>query len=419
MKKIPPVDLTRQYKQIKEEADLAVLNILNSGRYIGGEAVATFEREFAKYIGASQCVSCNSGTDALWLALKALNIGEGDEIITTPFSFFATAEIVTRIGAKPIFVDIDLDTFNLDLTQIEQAITPRTKAIIPVHLFGQPVDMSELMAIARTHNLYVIEDCAQATGAAWGQARVGSIGHVGCFSFFPTKNLGACGDGGAATTNDPAIAEQMRILKEHGSPARYRHDFVGINSRLDAVQAVILTIKLRYLDYWNQQRQRAAGYYRELLEPIKALKLPQEISGGNSVWNQYTICITEMRCDPQRLPPQSLAKQDDGAKHRSPKGARQRRFGSPHVRASRKRSPSNRRELIKDKLSDKGIISMIYYPIPLHLQPVYQNLGYRQGQLPAVEQAAREVLSLPMFPGISEAEQERVAYTLKDSLLEI
>ena len=394
MKKIPPVDLTRQYKQIKEEADLAVLNILNSGRYIGGEAVATFEREFAEYIGASQCVSCNSGTDALWLALKALNIGEGDEIITTPFSFFATAEIVTRIGAKPIFVDIDPDTFNLDLTQIEQAITPRTKAIIPVHLFGQPVDMSELMASARTHNLYVIEDCAQATGAAWGQARVGSIGHVGCFSFFPTKNLGACGDGGAATTNDPAIAEQMRILKEHGSPARYRHDFVGINSRLDAVQAVILTIKLRYLDYWNQQRQRAAGYYRELLEPIKALKLPQEISGGNSVWNQYTICITEMRCDPA-----------------SPKGARER--------ASRKRSPSNRRELIKDKLSDKGIISMIYYPIPLHLQPVYQNLGYRQGQLPAVEQAAREVLSLPMFPGISEAEQERVAYALKDSLLEI
>ena len=375
MKKIPPVDLTRQYKQIQEEADLAVLNILNSGRYIGGEAIATFEREFAEYIGVSQCVSCNSGTDALWLALKALEIGEKDEIITTPFSFFATAEVITRAGAKPIFVDIDPDTFNLDLTQIEQAITPRTKAIIPVHLFGQPVDMSELMAIARTHNLYVIEDCAQATGAAWGQARVGGIGHVGCFSFFPTKNLGACGDGGAATTNDPAIAEKMRILKEHGSPERYRHDLIGINSRLDAVQAVILTIKLRYLDYWNEQRQRAAGYYQELLEPIDALKLPKEISGGNSVWNQYTICIT------------------------------------PYI--TPKRSPSNRRELVKNHLSDEGIVSMIYYPIPLHLQPVYQNLGDRR-QLPAVEQAAREVLSLPMFPGMSEAEQERVAYTLKD-----
>ena len=377
MKKIPPVDLTRQYKQIQEEADLAVLNILNSGRYIGGEAIATFEREFAEYIGVSQCVSCNSGTDALWLALKALEIGEQDEIITTPFSFFATAEVITRAGAKPIFVDIDPDTFNLDLTQIEQAITPRTKAIIPVHLFGQPVDMTELMAIARSHNLYVIEDCAQATGAAWGQARVGSIGHVGCFSFFPTKNLGACGDGGAATTNDPAIAKKMRILKEHGSPERYRHDFIGINSRLDAVQAVILTIKLRYLDYWNEQRQQAAGYYRELLQAVDALKLPQDISGGNSVWNQYTICITQERSHSE-----------------------------------------NRRELIKNHLSDKGIISMIYYPIPLHLQPVYQK-GDRLGQLPAVEQAAREVLSLPMFPGISEAEQERVAYTLKDSLLEI
>lgn len=377
MKKIPPVDLTRQYKQIQQEADSVVLNLLNSGRYIGGEAIATFEREFAEYIGAGQCVSCNSGTDALWLALKALEIGEQDEIITTSFSFFATAEVITRAGAKPIFVDIDPDTFNLDLTQIEQAITPRTKAIIPVHLFGQPVDMTELMAIARTHSLYVIEDCAQATGAAWGQARVGSIGHVGCFSFFPTKNLGACGDGGAATTNDPAIAKKMRILKEHGSPERYRHDFIGINSRLDAVQAVILTIKLRYLDYWNEQRQRAAAYYRELLQPIDALKLPKEISGGNSVWNQYTICIT-----PKRL------------------------------------HSGNIRELVKDKLSDKGIISMIYYPIPLHLQPVYQK-GDRFGQLPAVEQAAREVLSLPMFPGISEAEQERVAYTLKDCLLEI
>ena len=377
MKKIPPVDLTRQYKQIQEEADLAVLNILNSGRYIGGEAIATFEREFAEYIGVSQCVSCNSGTDALWLALKALEIGDRDEIITTAFSFFATAEVITRAGAKPIFVDIDPDTFNLDLTQIEQAITPRTKAIIPVHLFGQPVDMTELMAIARSHNLYVIEDCAQATGAAWGQARVGSIGHVGCFSFFPTKNLGACGDGGAATTNDPAIAKKMRILKEHGSLERYRHDFIGINSRLDAVQAVILTIKLPYLDYWNEQRQQAAGYYRELLQAVDALKLPQDISGGNSVWNQYTICITQERSHSE-----------------------------------------NRRELIKNHLSDKGIISMIYYPIPLHLQPVYQK-GDRLGQLPAVEQAAREVLSLPMFPGISEAEQERVAYTLKDSLLEI
>jgi len=378
VKQIPPVDLTRQYQLIKEEANLAVLDILSSGRYVGGEAVATFEQEFANYVGVSQCVSCNSGTDALFLALKALNIGAGDEVITTAFSFFATAEVISRVGAKPIFIDIDFNTFNLNVAQIEQAITPRTRAIMPVHIFGQPVDMTKLMAIAKAHNLYVIEDCAQAAGATWGEDKIGSIGHVGCFSFFPTKNLGACGDGGAITTNDPAIAKQMRILKEHGSPERYRHDFIGINSRIDAIQAVILTVKLPYLDYWNEQRRRAAQYYQELLHSIPQLKLPQALVGGSSVWNQYTVCITDKK--------------------------------SPTIET---------RELIKNKLQDKGIISMIYYPIPLHLQPVYQDLGYQKGQLPLVEQAAQEVLSLPMFPGISETEQERVAYGVKDCLVEV
>ncbi len=333
MNKIPPVDLTRQYKLIKEEVNSAVLDILNSGHYIGGETIANFEQQFADYIGVAQCVSCNSGTDALWLALTALNIGEGDEVITTPFSFFATAEVVSRVGAKPIFIDIDPDTFNFNLAQIEQAITPQTKAIIPVHLFGQPVNMTELMAIANKHNLLVIEDCAQATGAAWGQNKIGSIGHVGCFSFFPTKNLGACGDGGAITTNDRAIAKQVRILKEHGSPSRYRHDFIGINSRIDAVQAVILTVKLRYLNHWNEQRQRAAEYYQELLQSISCLKLPQALPGGESVWNQYTICLTEL-----------------------PSANQQKHHFSP------------RRELIKENLQEKGVISMIYYPIPLHLK---------------------------------------------------
>ncbi len=384
MNKIPPVDLTRQYKLIQEEANSAVLDILNSGHYIGGEAIANFEQEFADYIGVTQCVSCNSGTDALFLALKALNIGEADEVITTAFSFFATAEVVSRVGAKPIFVDIDPHTFNLNLAQIEQAITPHTKAIIPVHLFGQPVNMTALMAIAKKHNLYVIEDCAQATGAAWGQNKIGSIGHVGCFSFFPTKNLGACGDGGAITTNDLAIAKQARILKEHGSPSRYRHDFIGINSRIDAIQAVILTVKLRYLDYWNEQRQKAADYYHQLLQPISCLKLPQALPGGNSVWNQYTICLAE-HCSTNRSNGDITA----------------------------------RRERIKQNLQQKGVISMIYYPIPLHLQPVYQNLGYQKGQLPAVEQAAQQVLSLPMFPGILPVEQEQVAYALKDCLLEV
>lgn len=383
MKKIPPVDLVRQYELIKEEANLAVLEILNSGRYVGGEAVATFEQQFADYIGVAECVSCNSGTDALFLALKALNIGEGDEVITTPFTFFATAEVVTRVGAKPIFVDIDLDTFNFNLAQVKQAITPQTKAIIPVHIFGQPVDMTELMAIANAHNLLVIEDCAQAAGAGWNERKVGSIGHVGCFSFFPTKNLGACGDGGAITTNDKAIAKQMRILKEHGSPARYRHDFIGINSRIDAIQAVILTVKLRYLDFWNSQRQKAAQYYQELLQFVDVLKLPQPIAGGDNVWNQYTVCITYQK---------SLK---NGFSNSGQK---------------------TRRDLVREQLQQQGIISMIYYPIPLHLQPIYQGLGYEKGQLPLAEKAAREVLSLPMFPGISEAEQGQVAYTLKDCL---
>lgn len=383
MKQIPPVDLTRQYELIKQETNSAVLDILSSGRYIGGAAIATFEEQFANYVGVTECVSCNSGTDALFLALKALNIGAGDEVITTPFSFFATAEVISRVGAIPIFIDIDFNTFNFDLAQIEQAITPRTRAILPVHLFGQPVDMTKLMAIAQAHNLYVIEDCAQAAGATWGQDKIGSIGHVGCFSFFPTKNLGSCGDGGAITTRDPAIANQMRILKEHGSPERYRHDLIGINSRLDAVQAVILTIKLRYLDYWNEQRHLAAQYYQELLQSLSCLKLPQALAGGSSVWNQYTVCIGE--------------KQSSIADNLSFSG---------------------RRNLIKDKLRDKGIISMIYYPIPLHLQPVYQDFGYQKGQLPVVEQVAQEVLSLPLFPGISEAEQEEVAYAVKDCLLE-
>lgn len=377
MNQIPPVDLTRQYQQISSQAEQAVLSILNSGRYIGGEAVADFEQQFAQYTGVKECVSCNSGTDALYLALEALAIGEGDEVITSPFTFFATAEVITRVGAKPVFVDINLDTFNFDVAQIESAITPQTKAVMPVHLFGQPVDMTKIMAIAQTHNLVVIEDCAQATGASWNGSKVGSIGHVGCFSFFPTKNLGACGDGGAITTNDTQLAQQMRILKEHGSPQRYRHDFIGINSRLDALQAVILAIKLRYLDLWNEQRQQAAAYYQELLNAVPQIKLPQAILGGTSTWNQYTICIGE------------------------PQGSS---------------TPQNYRDVVRERLLQQEIISMIYYPIPLQLQPVYQHLGYQKGQLPVVEQAARQVLSLPMFPGILEAEQERVAYALKDCL---
>ncbi|MGK7947745.1 MAG: DegT/DnrJ/EryC1/StrS family aminotransferase [Xenococcaceae cyanobacterium] len=375
MNNIPPVDLTRQYQVINEEATKTVIEILNSGRYIGGTAVTTFEREFASYIGVNKCVGCNSGTDALYMALRALNIGQGDEVVTTPFTFIATAEVITRVGAKPVFIDIETNSFNFDLDRVEAAITRKTKAIIPVHLFGQPVDMQKLMTIAEKHNLYVIEDCAQATGAEWQGQKVGSIGHIGCFSFFPTKNLGACGDGGALTTNDEAIASQVKMLREHGLKVRYRHELTGLNSRLDTIQAAILSIKLRYLDSWNLQRQQAAAYYHQLLQPIAELKLPSANPGGTTVWNQYTIQIKDDRLEKE-----------------------------------------SRRDRIREKLAEMGVIAMVYYPLPLHLQPVYQHLGYKLGQFPITEQAAREVLSLPMFPGILSEEQELVVYSLKDCL---
>ncbi|MDJ0659462.1 MAG: DegT/DnrJ/EryC1/StrS family aminotransferase [Crocosphaera sp.] len=370
---IPPVDLVRQYKLISDDIDRAVLEVVRSGRYIGGTVVSDFEQQLAQYVGSSYCVGCNSGTDALYLALRALNIGAGDEVITTPFTFIATAETISLVGAKPVFVDIARDTFNIDVEALEAAITPQTKAIIPVHLFGQPMNMTRIMEIAQKHNLYVIEDCAQATGAKWDDKIVGSIGHIGCFSFFPTKNLGTCGDGGAVTTNDEAIAQTMRVIKEHGSAQRYYHDVVGINSRLDSIQAAILQVKLRYLDRWNEQRREIAQHYHQLLTPIPGIQLPQEIRGGYHVWNQYTILV-ENKSNPD----------------------------------------TTTRDNLRDKLQEKGIISMIYYPIPLHLQKVYQSLGYQEGAFPVTEQVAQEVLSLPMFPDLSPEEQEQVAYALKD-----
>lgn len=375
MNTIPPVDLVRQYKLIGEEVDLAVLDVVRSGRYIGGDAVSGFERQFSKYVGTSHCVSCNSGSDALYLALRALNIGLGDEVVTSPFTFIATAETISMTGATPVFVDIDRTTFNLNIDLLEKAITPKTKAIIPVHLFGQPVGMTQLMDIAQRHNLYVIEDCAQATGARWKEKRVGNIGHIGCFSFFPTKNLGTCGDGGAITTNDHAIADTIRTIKEHGSRQRYNHDLIGINSRLDTIQAAILQVKLRYLDRWNQQRRAVAQRYHELLKFILGIQLPQELFGGYHVWNQYTILVENKR-------------------------------GKTEVF----------RDYLQKKLQKKGIISMIYYPIPLHLQKVYQELGYEVGAFPVTEKTVREVLSLPMFPEISFKEQQQVAYAIKDCL---
>ena len=384
MNTIPPVDLTRQHKVISQEVEAQVIEVLRSGRYIGGAAVNEFESQFANYIGTKYSVSCNSGTDALYMALRALEIGAGDEVITTPFTFISTTEVIVRVGAKPVFVDIDPKTFNFDLERVTSAITEKTKAIIAVHLFGQPIQMNELMTIAKAHNLYVIEDCAQATGAAWQNQKVGSIGDVGCFSFFPTKNLGACGDGGALTTNNKAIAEKIELLREHGlvrdsqKKVTYCHSVTGLNSRLDTLQAAILSIKLNYLDLWNQQRRQAAANYQQLLSVIGDLQLPSAPTAGNSVWNQYTIRIK-----------------------------------------NRSQTEDTTRDIIRDRLRAKGVVTMVYYPLPLHLQPVYQDLNYQVGSLTNVEQVAREVLALPMFPDLRFAEQQQVVYCLKDCLSDL
>ena len=375
MNNIPPIDLKRQYTIIGEEVSAAVQDVLTSGRYIGGPIIESFEQQFAAYMGTLECVGCNSGTDALYLALRALQIGPGDEVITTPFTFIATAEVITAVGATPVFVDIDAQTFNFDVTQIAAAITDKTKAIMPVHLFGQPVDMNTVMDLAEAHGIAVIEDCAQATGAEWAGQKVGSIGHIGCFSFFPTKNLGACGDGGAVITNDKSIAASIRKLREHGMSARYCHEATGINSRLDVIQAAILQIKLRYLDRWNDARRQVAAGYHQLLKPVPELVLPQETPGGRAVWNQYTIRLT----------------QDS--------------------------SNSRYRDEVRSQLQQLGISSMVYYPLPLHLQPVYKELGYQPSQLSVTEQTCHEVLSLPMFPELSFEEQQQVVYGLKDCLV--
>jgi dTDP-4-amino-4,6-dideoxygalactose transaminase len=375
---IPAFDIKQQYATIEAEVSAAVLEVLSSGRYIGGPLVEAFEQQFAAYHGVSNCIGCNSGTDALFLALRALEIGVGDEVITTPFTFVATAEVISAVGAKPIFVDIDTTTFNLDLQQVAAAITPNTKAIIPVHLFGQPVDMTALMAIAQSHNLAVVEDCAQSTGASWDGQKVGSIGHIGCFSFYPTKNLGGCGDGGAITTNNPELATKLRVLKEHGQKNRYYYEEVGVNSRLDTMQAAILQIKLRYLDHWNNQRRAIAAYYQQFLTQVPGIIAPQELAGGVSVWNQYTIRISS---------------------------------------EGRNGSSTTYRDSVRSQLQAQGVSSMVYYPHPLHLQPVYQHLGYQPGQLPVAELACHEVLSLPMFPELTHEQQDQVIYALKDCLV--
>jgi dTDP-4-amino-4,6-dideoxygalactose transaminase len=356
---IPILDLKSQYQSIKDELDAAVLGVLASGYYVLGPNVKALEAELAEYASCGYGVGVASGTDALRLALAALDIGPGDEVITTAFTFVATANTISHAGARPVFVDIDSRTFNLVPDLVEAAITQRTKAIVPVHLYGQPAEMDAIMDIARRHRLYVIEDCAQAIGADDGARRVGSFGDVACFSFYPTKNLGACGDAGMVTTNSLDIAERVQVLRQQGSKTRYYHDVLGFNSRLDEMQAALLRVKLRHLDHWQARRRQVAARYDELLSD-SGVEIPYVRPGVTHVYHQYTI----------RVP---------------------------------------RRDQLAQSLGEQGIGSMIYYPLPLHLQRMYKDLGYGEGSLPVTERAGREVLSLPMYPELIEEQIQTVA----------
>ena len=356
--RIPMVDFKAQYKSIEKEIDAAIKEILLSGQYILGPAVKEFEEQVAAYCGVKYAIGVASGSDALILALKALDIGPGDEVITTPFTFVATAHAIVHCGAKPVFVDIEPDTFNINPALIEPAITKNTKAIIPVHLYGHPANMDPIMEIAKTHNLYVVEDAAQAFGARYNGKQVGSIGHVACFSFFPTKNLGCYGDGGMVVTDNPDIADKVDILRRQGCREKYHAEIIGYNSRLDTIQAVILKVKLRYVDQWNEKRRYIAKKYNELLSDTN-ITTPVEAPYAYHVYHQYTI-------------------------------------------------RSSRRDDLKQLLFENDIDTSIYYPKPLHLQDAYKCLENKKGSYPESERAGKEVLSLPISPEISEMDQEYI-----------
>ena len=390
---VPPFSLSQQISDLGQDLEEAVLSVLLSGQYIGGPQIKQFEESFAISVGCSQAVGCNSGTDALILALRALGIGTGDEVITCSFSFFATAEAISAVGATPVFVDVDPTTYLIDLDQIEAAITPATKALMPVHLFGRAVDMTRLMAIAERHQLKVVEDCAQATGARWNGQAVGSFGDVGCFSFFPTKNLGAAGDGGAATTNDDGLAQAMRELAVHGMPERYLHTSLGYNSRLDAIQAAVLNVKLPKLESWISQRGEIAGRYREALGDLRGLTLPTAESGHSC--NQFVLRIGSCPTG-QPLCNASCSPSGTSARHGIPE--------------------SCCRDWLKQTLQNRGVSTIIYYPIPIHRQPAYAHLGLDQGSLPITEKLCSQVLSLPIFPELSQEQQQTVIDTVKQVL---
>ena len=361
--KFPFLDLKSQFATIRDEVLTAVSGVLESQQFILGPQVKEFEGEIAAKLGAKFAIGCASGTDALILALMAAGIGPGDAVITTPFSFVATAGAIAQVGARPVFVDIEAASFNIDPTKIEAAITPKTRAIVPVHLFGLPADLSPILGIARRRKQLVIEDAAQAIGAGYNGKFAGTMGDFGCFSFFPSKNLGAAGDGGLITTNDATMAERLRMIRVHGSKSKYLHEIQGINSRLDALQAAILRVKLRHLDGWAEGRAKRAERYQKLFDEkglARFVRCPAVPSPEfHHVYNQFTI-------------------------------------------------RAERRDELKDSLLKNGIPCEIYYPLCLHLQKAFSGLGYRSGQMPIAEKASEEVLSLPVFPELTDEQQDAV-----------
>jgi dTDP-4-amino-4,6-dideoxygalactose transaminase len=359
---VPLLDLKAQYRMIKSEVMAAMEAVCDEQGFVLGPRLTAFEGATAQYVGSRHAIGCASGSDALLLSLMAMGVKAGDEVITIPFTFFATAGAISRLGAKPVFVDIQPDTFNIDPALIERAITPRTKAIIPVHLFGQCADMAAINEIAKRKKMYVIEDACQAIGASQGNKRAGILGDTGCFSFFPSKNLGGFGDGGLITTNDKALADSMAMLRVHGSQVRYLHEAIGFNSRLDALQAAVLQVKLKYLDQWTEGRRRNAERYRLLFAQTKhadRVTLPPTAPGNFHVYNQFTV----------RVP---------------------------------------KRDELRTFLKEKGVGTEVYYPLPMHLQNCYRDLGHQKGSFPLSEGAAEEVMSLPIYPELTEAQQSYV-----------
>jgi dTDP-4-amino-4,6-dideoxygalactose transaminase len=385
---IPLLDLHSQYLAIKPEIDQAIERVMSSQHFILGSFVQDCEKAIATYSNCAHGIGVSSGTDALLVCLMAEGIGPGDEVITTPYTFFATAGAIARLGAKPVFVDINPVTYNLDASQLTARITNRTRAIIPVHLYGQMMDLDPIMALAETHGLVVIEDAAQAIGAEWNGKRAGSIGHYGCFSFFPSKNLGAAGDAGMVVTNDPARAEKLRCLRSHGSKPKYFHKFVGGNFRLDALQAAIVSAKLPHLDAWTAARQQNASRYNRLFAQ-SGLRIAE-----TSSYPQFAGKWPEN--GPLVFLPSAL-----GSRHI---------FNQYVIRVER-------RDALKSALEARGVATEIYYPVPMHLQECFASLGHKEGDFVQSERAARETLALPVYPELAEAHAEYVVEAVKDYFL--